>query len=711
MKKVHEKRAEIQNSSSDPFWLLLLVVAAAAAAAEADEGMYTFDNPPLKIWKDRYGFEPDGAWLERVMKATVRFNNGGSGAFVSSTGLVMTNHHVGFDCIQKISTNETNYVEDGYVADGSGGEVSCPDLELNVLVSFEDVTGRVAAAAQGAQDDAAAGKLRRMETARIEKECHEKTGLRCNVTVLYGGGQHMLMRYRKHTDVRLVFAPEQQIAFFGGNHDNFTFPRYDLDVSFFRIYENAKPYLPEHYFGWSKNGAAEDELVFVIGCPGSTGRQLTVSQIEFLKNVRTPNRLRTFKKILEALRAYASKGEQQQRKTKKLIFSYENAVKAYTGLMQGLEEGNLLEKKKKQEEEFKQALKKSPQIRQEVEGAWEKIAAAQKEHAKIHVRKYIAGAMVDRSELLRRAVTVVQLTAETRKPNEERLEEYRDSSLASLELDLYSSAPIYGELEELILRNSLEEALEVLGKDDPLVKAALQGADPAAVAAGLVKTTAMYDIDFRKKLVKQGAKWKPAKFEQKINASDDALLKLALRVDPILRQLRKDYEEKVESVEQGEGKKLAVARFKLYGKDMPPDATFTLRIAFGKARGYEAEGTLVAAATNFQGLYARSYAFNGKPPFHLPERWVKKKELLDMKTPLNFVSTADTIGGNSGSPVINKSAEIVGLVFDRNIHGLKTRYYYYDDEKARAVAVHSSGIREALVSVYNASKLAAELGK
>ena len=680
-----------------------------ALGSAADEGMYTFDNPPLALWKATYGFSPSKAWLEKAMTASVRFNDGGSGSFVSGDGLVMTNHHVGLGCIQKISTPGKDYVRDGFISAGRADEVPCPGYELNVLVSYEDVTQKVTSAAQGAKDDTEAGKLRKKATAGIEKACNESTGLRCNVDMLYGGGQYILMRYRKHTDVRLVFAPEQQIAFYGGDFDNFTYPRYDFDIAIFRVYEEGKPYHPKHYFQWSKDGAAENELVFVIGNPGATGRQLTVSQLEFQRDIRTPNRLRSFKHALEALRAYAAGADENERQATEMIFSFENAIKAYTGFNEGLRDPAVFAAKKKEEDELKEAAAKDPALMAQVKYSWKKIAEAQADHATFHPAWYVFAALQDRSELLRRAVTIVQMVEEKKKLNEDRYEEFRDSNLESVELDLFSEAPIYEGLEKTMIRSGLEEAVEVLGADNGYVKLVLDGKTPGALAEEVVEGTKLFDVGLRKDLVKKGDKQSLKKWQKALVKAKDPMIMLAFRLDPVLRELRDRYEDDIESVEETEGQKIAEVRFTLYGKSKPPDATFTLRIAYGVVKGYEAEGTIVPFSTNFYGLYGRSAAFGGKPPFDLPKRWVEHRGALDLSVPLNFVSTADIIGGNSGSPVVNARGEIVGLIFDGNIESLVLRYAY-TEEKARAVAVHSSGIREALTKIYGAAAVAAELG-
>lgn len=689
---------------------LLIFILIFSITANADEGMFTFDNPPLKIIKEKYGFELTDEWLKNAMLSCVRFNNGGSGSFVSPDGLVLTNHHIGFDCIQKISTPEKDYIKTGFIAIERNDELPCPDLEINVLISMEDVTQRVLNSVKDAKREAEKGKLRKKEIAKIEKECSEKTALRCNVITLYGGGEYVLYKYRKHTDVRLVLAPEQQIAFYGGDPDNFTYPRFDLDFAFFRVYENGMPYNSPHYFKWSKGGATEGELVFVIGNPGTTARLMSVSQVEFEKNVRTPNRLRSFNKVLKVLKEYASKSEENARQTKESIFMYENAIKFYKGLDEGLKDGSLIEKKKKDEEDFLKLLKKYPQLYSEVKNAFKKISQAQKEHQKFHVEKYIVEtSMVGRSELLRRAIQIIQMIPEKKKTNEERLEEYRDSNLHSLELELYSTAPIYKGVEEINLLNSIDETLEILGKDHPFILTILNGRSPSMIAKEAVLETKLYDVSERKKLVSEGEKMSIEEWNKKIKEHNDPMIQLALKIDPYLRELKKRYEDKVEAIEKTEGQKIAIARFKIYGKDKPPDATFTLRLAFGVVKGYEAEGSVVPYKTNFYGLYGRWASFEGNPPFDLPPRYIEKKEKLDLSTPLNFVSTADIVGGNSGSPVINKNGEIIGLIFDGNIQSHILRYFY-TEEKARAVAVHSSGIIESVKKVYEAKKIIEELG-
>jgi 8-oxo-dGTP pyrophosphatase MutT (NUDIX family) len=681
-------------------WLALAtVLAAAPGTGWADEGMWTFDNPPLERLEEDHGFSPDAGWFEHLRLASVRFNNGGSGSFVSGMGLVMTNHHVGLDCIQKLSSDEQDLVATGFVAGSFEDEEACPDLELNVLVSTEDVTQRIRDAAAGASAEDK-GQARKEEIAGIEKECHEETGLRCNVVTLYGGGRYALYRYRKHTDVRLVFAPEQQVAFFGGDHDNFTYPRHDLDVSLFRVYEDGAPFEPEHYLRFSKYGAHEGDLVLVSGNPGYSGRMLTLAQLEFLRDELYPLRVKVYGRLHQALAAYALRGEEQERQANKLLFGLENALKAYRGFLDGLEDEELMARKADHEEDLQRAIKKDKELASAVGSAFGDIKKAQQERGKIKDARLLSS--LPASDLFEIAQHVVRLVHEKDKPNEKRLEEYRDSALESLELSLYSEAPVYPDMEQEVIRVDLSMAMEILGPGSPYLEAALGDRTAAEVAEEVAQGTRLGDVDFRRELVEGGV--------EAVEATDDPMIRLALRVDPITRKLRRRYERDVEAVEETAAGKIALARFEVYGDSLPPDATFTLRLSYGVVKGYPAEGTLVPWKTTFYGMYDRYHAFGKEGAWALPELWVRKKDGFKMGTPLNFVCTADIIGGNSGSPVVNTAGEVVGLVFDGNIQSLVWRFAY-TDEQARAVAVHSSAIKRALYSIYDASHIGWELGR
>jgi hypothetical protein len=669
-------------------------------AARADEGMWTFDNPPLKQWKERYNFEPTKEWLDNVRLASVRLNDGGSGSFVSPDGLLMTNQHVASGQLSKVSTKERDYTKNGFYARTVAEELKCPDLEINVLVSFEDVSKRVQGAVKANATSAQASEQRKGEMAAIERESNEKTGLRSDVVTLYSGGEYWLYRFKKYTDIRLVFAPEEQIAFFGGDYDNFTYPRYDLDFAFFRVYENDKPLRTANYFKWSKAGAAEGEFVVAPGSPGSTNRMLTLAQLKYQRDVGNPLQMQVWTSRRDALARYAAGGEEQARRAQATRRSLENSIKRLVGQQEGLNNARSFARKEEDERKLLAEIARRPELQSNYAPAWAQLEAAYKELPAM--AKRVAFTTLTPSRLGTIASQLVRYAEETAKPNGQRLDEFRDNRLESLKLTLLSPAPIYPDLEEAVLSAWLAEAQKTLGATDPFVRAALEGSTPAEVAKRVVSGTKLADVAFRKSLVEGGA--------SAIAKSDDPVIVLARRVEPVYRELRAWNEQHILSVETGAGQKIAEARFAVYGKSVYPDATFSLRLSYGRVLGYEEDTTLVPYKTTFFGLYERARAFDEKPPFELPERWRQGRDKLDLSTPFNFVYTADTIGGNSGSPVINRAAEIVGLNFDSNIQKLPNRYWYVDDpEGGRAVAVHSAAMIEALRKMYDAGKLADEL--
>lgn len=669
-----------------------------SSPAAADEGMWTFDNPPLKRLQEGYGFTPSVAWLEKVRLSSVRFNDGGSGSFVSPGGLMITNHHVGLGCLQNLSTPENDYVRVGFLAPAREKEPACPGYEVNVLIGIEDVTPRVLGAAKPGLSDKEAADARKAATAQIEKQCSEKTGQRCNVIQLYQGGEFHLYTYKKYTDVRLVFAPEQQSAFFGGDPDNFTFPRHDLDVCFFRAYEDGKPARPAAWLPWSPKGVREGDLVFVSGNPGSTSRLATLAQLEAARDVELPWSLKYLKRRLGVLRAYSERSGESARRAKAQIFSLENSQKALQGRLEALQDTKGMARKATEELELKRRVQADAELAKRIADAWDQIAAAEKKAMARHPELRLVG--FGGSRLLGIAGTLVRYGAEKAKPNDVRFEEFRDSNLASLENRLYSKAPIYDDLEQATLADQLSLALEELGAEHPFVKAALGGKSPAEAAREAVAGTKLEDVEARKALVAGG----PAA----VAASNDAMIALARRIDPLARQVRKFLEDEVDAVVTRAGERIAQARFKVHGKSLPPDATFTLRLSYGSVKSYPAEGTLVAPFTTFHGLYDRFAAWGGKPPWDLPQRYLDRQALLEPTTPLNFVSTADIIGGSSGSPTLDREGELVGVIFDGNIQSLALDYYY-TDEQARAVSVDVRGILEALRKLYDATALADEL--
>ncbi|MCI0390816.1 MAG: S46 family peptidase [Acidobacteria bacterium] len=666
----------------------------------ADEGMWTFDNPPLKMLKERYGFTPSKDWLDHVRLSSVRFNDGGSGSFVSPNGLVLTNHHVARGQLQKISTQNKDYVKDGFYASAQAKEIKTTDLELNVLVSMENVTTRVKSVVKPGMNDKEALIARHAEIARIEKESVDQTGLRSDVISLYQGGEYWLYRYKKYTDVRLVFAPEQQIAFYGGDPDNFTYPRYDLDMALFRVYENDKPVESKHYLKWNAKGAADGELVFVSGHPGSTDRLDTMAQLEMIRDHLLPQTIATIKRRLEVLKKYSALGAEHARQAQGLTFSLENSLKALTGELDGLRDKEIMARKQKEEEDFRARVNSNPEWREAYGGAWEAIARA--EQKQLEMLKQLRYRSFSRSfsDLVGFAQTIVRYVAEVKKPDAERLDGYHEAQLASLKFELFSSAPVYPQMEEQLLADSLQESLSMLGPEDPFIKAVLQGRTPAAAAKELIGGTKLADPAYRKSLVEGG--------EAAVAASTDPLIVMVRTIEPMLREQRALHEANVQSVIAAAGEKIGLARFAVYGKTIYPDANFTLRLSYGTVKGYPMNGTIAPPKTTFYGLYDRAYSFDQKPPFDLPARYRERRERLNLATPLDFVTTNDIIGGNSGSPVINRNAELVGLIFDGNMESLVGRFIY-DDTANRAVAVHSASMIEALRKIYDAGALADEL--
>jgi hypothetical protein len=663
--------------------------------------MWLLNDPPRQLLKERYKFDLTDGWLEHARLASVRFNSGGSGGFVSPDGLIVTNHHIGADALQKLSPKDRDYLRDGYHARTPVEELKCPDLELNLLQSVDDVTERVNAAVKPEMKPAEAFAARRAVMAAIEKESLDKTALRSDVVTLYQGGKYHLYRYKKYTDVRLVFAPEHAIASFGGDVDNFEYPRFDLDVCFFRAYEDGKPARPKHWFRWSKTGPEENDLVFVTGHPGTTNRLDTLEKLRHRRDVTLPYALNLLRTQEAMLSQFAARGPEQARMAQKDLARVANARKAISGQYQGLLDPAILAAKAAEEKGLREKVVADPAKQKAYGDAWERIAAAEKKFAEFE-RDYYLKERGDafNCDLFHIARHLVRLSAERPKPNADRLREYRDSALESLEFQLYSPAPIHAELERAKLATSLSFLAERLGGEHPFVAKVLAGKSPAAGAAELVAGTKLIDPEERKRVAGGGAK--------EIDESGDAMIRFARLVDDEARAVRKRYEDEVEEVERQANGQIAKARFELLGTAIAPDATFTLRLAFGTVKGYSVDGAELPFHTTFGGAYERAEKQGQREPFALPPRWLKGRDKVDPKAPLNFVSTADTIGGNSGSPVLNRAGELVGINFDRNRHGL-VRNFVYTDEQARHIAVHSRGVLEALRKLYDAPELVKEL--
>jgi hypothetical protein len=665
-----------------------------------DEGMWLFNNPPRQRLRDHHGFDPTEAWLEQVQQSAVRFNTGGSGSFVSSNGLVMTNHHVGADCLQKLSDQDHNYYRDGFHARSRDEEKKCHALELNVLMSIEDVTERVQAVIKSDMAPDQAFAARRGIMAEIEKESQEKTGLRSDVITLYQGGQYHLYRFKKYTDVRLVFAPEQQIAFFGGDPDNFEYPRFCLDLCFFRVYEDGKPAQVRRHLTWSVRGAADKELVFVPGHPGRTNRLSTVADLAYQRDVGYPFLLQRLNRLEVLLQAFSGRSEENARQAGELLLSVQNSRKARVGGLAGLLDPDLMKRKQSEERKLK-AFCKRQEAFAEARPAWDRIRKASRLRSK-HIRRYtlLESGSGFHSELFGIARTLVRAAVERGKPNSDRLREYRESNLESLTHELFSEEPIYDNFEIVKLTDSLIFLVTQLGPRNALVRKVLAGKSPSQRAAALVQGTRLKGPAIRRQLYEGGP--------VAIATSDDAMIQLAQLVDPDSRAVRTIMETQVSEVQHQAYAQIARVKFALEGTSAYPDATFTLRLAFGLVKGYEENGVETPFETTLAGLYQRAAEHHFQPPFDLPPRWVQRKDRLDLNTPINFVCTADIIGGNSGSPVINRQAEVVGLIFDGNIQSLVLDFAY-TAEQARAVAVHSQGILEALRKVYDAQELAEEL--
>jgi hypothetical protein len=686
--------------------LSLVVLTLAVAAAHADEGMWLFSNPPRKLLEDKYKFNPTDKWLEHVQKSSVRFNSGGSGSFVSPGGLVMTNHHVGLTVQQQISKpGGKDYVKDGFYAETPDKEVKAEQEELNVLMKIEDVTKRVNAAVTAGMTPEKAAAARRAVMAEIEKEGVEKAekdGIKpahTELVTLYQGGEYHLYTYKKYTDVRLVFAPEQQIAFFGGDPDNFEYPRYDLDICFFRVYEDGKPAKVEHYLTWSQGGAKNDELVFVSGHPGRTDRLNTMADLEYQRDRILPFTLQLLYRLEVLYSVFSSRSEENARQAKEDLFSVQNSRKAREGGMDGLLDPAIMNRKREQELKLRAAVANDSKLK-DASGAWDRIAEAQKvlgEHSKDY--NMLEARRGFNSQLFGVARTLLRAGEELPKPNGERLREFRESNIPSVKDALFSNEPIYDTFEIAKLGNSLTFLANVLGADNEVVKAVLAGKSPQQRAADLITGSKLKDVEVRKKLFEGG--------KAAVEASHDPLIELARAIDAPARAVRKVVEAQGEIKQQAYAQ-IAKAKFAVEGTGTYPDATFTLRLSYGVVKGYEENGKRVPFQTTFAGLFERSAEHHNQPPFDLPERWIKRKDRLNLDTPLNFVLTADIIGGNSGSPVVNRKGELVGIIFDGNIQSLVLDYVY-TEEVARALAVHSQGIIEALRKVYEANKLADEL--
>ena len=680
---------------------LAAVLLSLASNTLADEGMWLFTKPPAERVKSAYGFDITPAWLEHLQKSAVRFGTGGSGSFVSANGLILTNHHVGSGMIEKLSTQEKDLRRDGFYAARQEDELPCPDLELNVLMSIEDVTARVSAAVTGEMSAEQAKLARTAVIAEIEKESLDATGFRSDVVKLYQGGKYHLYRYHRYTDVRLVFAPDEQSAAFGRDPDNFEFPRFCLDCCFFRAYEDGRPARTEHYLKWNAEGAKEGELVFVAGHPGRTNRLVTHAELTDMRDSGMPAKLEQLYRSEALLEAWASRDRENRRRATGAITGIRNGRKAVLAGLDGLLDPEFMAAKLQSEQKLREAFRAKPEWH-EADEAFDKIAAAVAEGRPGELRgRMLEGGEAFATSFFGIARTLLRAAEERPKENSLRLREYQDAGRVSLELDLFSNEPIYRDMETLKLANSLMVLCTKLGAEDPLVRQVLAGKAPQERAAELVAGTKLDDVALRRSLYEGG--------RAAIDATSDPMILLAKLVDPAARSLRESFEQRAETISQSH-EKIAAARFAIEGDSSYPDATFSLRLAYGQVKGYQENGIDVPWATTLGGVFERSELQGNTPPFDLPLPWSEAKDKINRKVPYNFVCTADITGGNSGSPVVNKQGELVGLIFDSNAPGLKLGYGYKEGN-GRAVSVHSAGMLEALDTIYGAKRVLAEIVK
>jgi len=673
------------------------VIAGRPSRAVADEGMWTFHDFPSQLVGKRYGFSPDQAWLDKARLSSARIAGGCSASFVSGDGLVMTNHHCAHDCIAGLSSAEHDYVKDGYYARTQTDEARCPDMEIQQLTDITDITTEVTKATAGKTGAAYTAALKDVSS-KIEQRCQRGATVRCEVVELFHGGQFVLHQYHRYTDVRVVFAPEMQAAFFGGDPDNFEFPRYDLDVSFVRVYEDGRPAATPTHFTWSKAGARDGELTFVSGNPGGTDRELTMAQLAFQRDMRIPLRLTMLAEARGQMTEFARRGTEQRRIITDWLFGVENSLKVYKGLSAALGDPGQMAHKAGAEAGLRKRIAANPEVAKQVGTAFEDIEAAlTRFRPDYHRLAWLEGGF--RGDLLAHAVHLVRAAAEQGVPDGRRLEEYRASSLPEIEQAVASPAPVYAEREKLVLAFWLGKLREELGADDPTVRALLGKETPEVVAARWVDGSRLGDPAERMRLWKGGKK--------AIAASKDPMIAVARIIDGPARKVRKHWEDDVEGVVRAGTEKIARARFALDGRTGYPDATFTLRLSFGAVKGYRstAHGTQVKPFTNFGGAFTRA---TGTPPFDLPASWLTARKAVDAKTPLDFITTNDIIGGNSGSPVFNRNLEIVGLIFDGNIESLAGDYWF-DETVNRAIAVHSEALIHALAVIYHADRIVDEL--
>ena len=679
---------------------MLGLLGVGAAGARADEGMWLYNALPTAKIQKKYGFGITDAWATHLQRASAHVG-GASGSFVSADGLVMTNHHVGLGAIQKLSTAQHNYVRDGFTARTQAEELKASDMEINVLDSIVPVTDQVQASIKPDMTAPQAFRARRTAIAAIEKDALAKTGLRSTVVSLFGGARYDLYRYKRYTDVRLVMAPEQNAAFFGGDPDNFEYPRYDLDMCFFRVYENGKPAQIKDYLAWSKAGAKDGDLVFVSGHPGRTERLNTVADLTYDRDVALPLSLNSLRRREVLLTSWGERLPENARIARQALFGVQNSRKLLTGELQSLQDPAVFAQKQAQEQALRARVAADPKLQAAFGSAWDQVAQADATQRAL-TAKYgmLAGGRPPISGLFNVAQALVEAAQAPQRPDRSRLSEDGSANRTLPDRQQLSPGPVYPAFDRLNLTDSLAMMEETLGADDPVVVQALAGKSPQERASELLGETKLADPNERKRLALGGL---PA-----IQASQDPMIKLALALAPTLRALRTQSEEQVASVKQQAYPKIAQAQLAAGSEDVYPDATGTLRLAYGTVSGYMQDGVAVPASTTMGGLFPYAAGRDDQPPYQPSSSWLAAKPNIRPDTPFDFVCTADIIGGNSGSPVVDKDGAVVGLIFDGNIQSLGGSYAYTDTQ-ARSVAVHSEAIIEALRHIYSDDALADEL--
>lgn len=671
--------------------LLLLCVLLGSFTLAADEGMWPLNMLPKEQIEKKYGVTLDEAWVESVQKSCLRISLGGSGSFVSPSGLMVTNHHVGSKAIYHLSSEKQDLLKEGFYAASLEKERKCPNLFVDQLVSIEDVTSTIQQALSQEMTTCEREKARKTAITALCKKVQESTKLQPQVVSLYQGARYHLYLYKRYSDVRLVMAPEKAIAFFGGDEENFEFPRHCLDVCFFRVYENGQPLKTNHYFRWSRSGPGLQEPLFVAGHPGKTERLLTSSHLAFLRDYKVPFIVQLIEERIACLTRFQEISQEHKRRANQDMFSYQNMHKVYKAYFQGLKNGPIVQNKKAFEAIAFQEDSNLPLL--QLQAGFEALKSY---HAEFQLLEGVASRYCKSYGWAKHLVRVAE---ERPKPNEKRLREYSDSELAALELALFSEEPVYDNLEKLYLVDSLQRAVTLLGKEHQLVKLLLGSRSIEEQATFLINTTKLGDLAFRKRLYAH---------PEEIATCQDPLILLAKAIDPLARAMREKYENEHEGLEKESYDKVMQAMFAQRKETLCPDATFTLRLSIGQMLGYQEGQKTIEPVTTFQSAFASAFSHNSQVPFDLPEQWVQKQPLVNPKTPFNFVSTNDLIGGNSGSPIFNKNRELVGIVFDGNVQTLLWNYAY-DDTQARAISVHSQAILESLSSIYNAKGLVNEL--